>query len=797
MIGTLANRGMEQTVKSLDGSIETLSNTLIERTADLDRSMSARQGELNEKLDEHVASMELTLGTRLDSVGGTLEAAADTVGMMLDERGARLAETLQTNVAGIGDALTAEADRAESKMANAVASLEKRVREQLEAADSAIGSRADAVTSVLAERTAELNVTLAARSRELSQLLTRDTLPLLQNFESQGKAVADQLAASTSEIAIGLTQRLEGTSHLLRGAADQAAEKLASSILQSNERMEEAAQAAADDLGTRYSALETRTGDLVTRLTRSSEQLSSVVDNQAGSLVRSGEELSERLASVASQVGDRVRAESTALVETLSTKSSETVAALNGTNERLKSEIGTLLEQLNGSNRVLASLITSADQNLASAQTSLAEQAETFKTVAEQAAGDLNTSNRIIETNYKGLRDISGTVLNDVAAITARFEDQSKALGSVASLLGDTQDNLASNLDNRREAIEQLTEGLVIKSGEIEKLMLRFTGLMEGSVANAETRADTLGKDLASKVDSAAREATERFAEATQEMRGSAETLRSELSATRGELKKTVIDLPEETKESATAMRRVVSDQIKALKDLSDLVAKSKRLYDAPTSSDAPRQRVAQPEPVAETRAPSPEPVAPSPAPAPIMPVASAPAPVTQPTVAPATLRGSFGPVEKAASDGAKSGDGWVSDLLRRASADDDSEQPAPARSASSDDAVGSLSADIAAAIEHDTAVSLWQRYQRGDQNVFSRDMYTRRGQQTFDEIKSKYRDDTSFKGSVDRYIADFEKLIADVARNDRDNIMTQTYLTSDTGKVYTMLAHAAGRFSA
>jgi hypothetical protein len=47
----------------------------------------------------------------------------------------------------------------------------------------------------------------------------------------------------------------------------------------------------------------------------------------------------------------------------------------------------------------------------------------------------------------------------------------------------------------------------------------------------------------------------------------------------------------------------------------------------------------------------------------------------------------------------------------------------------------------------------------------------------------------------VDRYIADFEKLLADVARTDRDKTVTQSYLTSDTGKVYTMLAHAAGRF--
>ena len=51
------------------------------------------------------------------------------------------------------------------------------------------------------------------------------------------------------------------------------------------------------------------------------------------------------------------------------------------------------------------------------------------------------------------------------------------------------------------------------------------------------------------------------------------------------------------------------------------------------------------------------------------------------------------------------------------------------------------------------------------------------------------------FRNAVDRYIEDFEKLLADVARNDHEGMMTQTYLTSDTGKVYTMLAHASGRF--
>ena len=155
-------------------------------------------------------------------------------------------------------------------------------------------------------------------------------------------------------------------------------------------------------------------------------------------------------------------------------------------------------------------------------------------------------------------------------------------------------------------------------------------------------------------------------------------------------------------------------------------------------------------------------------------------------------------------------------DLLRGASRDEDpattaapvqrtaEPQPAVPAARSGDtrnprhvmESLNSLSVDIARAIDHDASVDLWRRYQRGERDVFTRRLYTLKGQQTFDEIKRKYDREPEFRTAVDRYIADFEKLLGDVARNDRDKVMTQTYLTSDTGKVYTMLAHAAGRFS-
>ncbi|RDJ13346.1 hypothetical protein B5K05_14290, partial [Rhizobium phaseoli] len=186
----------------------------------------------------------------------------------------------------------------------------------------------------------------------------------------------------------------------------------------------------------------------------------------------------------------------------------------------------------------------------------------------------------------------------------------------------------------------------------------------------------------------------------------------------------------------------------------------------------------------------------------------SAPAVAAQRAPQPAPARQESGGQEPARESG-----GWISDLLRGASRDEAADE-APARAAarpaetaapttrSNDsrnprhvvESLNSLSVDIARAIDHDASVDLWRRYQRGERDVFTRRLYTLKGQQTFDEIKRKYDREPEFRTAVDRYIGDFEKLLADVARTDPNQTVTQSYLTSDTGKVYTMLAHAAGR---
>ena len=130
---------------------------------------------------------------------------------------------------------------------------------------------------------------------------------------------------------------------------------------------------------------------------------------------------------------------------------------------------------------------------------------------------------------------------------------------------------------------------------------------------------------------------------------------------------------------------------------------------------------------------------------------------------------------------------GWLSDLLQRASEEEAAPKPAVVET------TDPLALDIARMVDTEVLEDAWDRFNHGERNAFTRRLYTPQGQQTFDEIRRKYRRDQEFHDTVDRYIAEFERLLEDTGE-DRDSKAARAYLASDSGKVYTMLAHASGR---
>ena len=268
-------------------------------------------------------------------------------------------------------------------------------------------------------------------------------------------------------------------------------------------------------------------------------------------------------------------------------------------------------------------------------------------------------------------------------------------------------------------------------------------------------------------------DANSRFEQATQDIRTITQEIKRDLDVTRAELKQGLNELPTETREATGAMRRVVSEQIDALKELSRVVQRHGNMFDtvpassskqrnAPASSNARPLPQAQPQPQQPARQPEPQPQQP-----------------------PAS---SYAPQSSRDEHEGRSG-GWVSDLLRRASQPEDNiPQPGDA------EALAPISKDIIRGIDANNQSDAWESYRRGEGGSFTRRLYTLKGQQTFEDVRMRYQRDTDFRNTVNRYVGDFERILDDISRKDRDGSTTMNYLTSDTGKIYTMLAHASGR---
>jgi hypothetical protein len=386
---------------------------------------------------------------------------------------------------------------------------------------------------------------------------------------------------------------------------------------------------------------------------------------------------------------------------------------------------------------------------------------------------------------------------------TTRADEIDERMRGFAQSIADTINTTERRLLDARAQMEEILSGsgnqvnAALGSATTE-LESRLGDFREAAGAETEKASDVLRQTqqtMILEMQQALEEATRRFNETAAAMRETAKNVGTELEATRSELARGVMELPEETRTSAAAMRRVVAEQIEALSELNAIVRAQAATHDLSERRAAPRAEPRpEPAPTYRPEPPRPEPVrteasrpAPAPAPrtatiaeAPPRP-AFAPAPVAAPKPAPAPAPAA------AASKADDAGGGWLRDVLRNAN------NPA-APAAPPQQNLTALTDEIARSIDPAALSEAWQRYQMGEQNVFSRRIYTLTGQATYDQVKRRLTSDAEFGKNAQSYMSEFEQLLQRAATGADPVNETRSYLTSDRGKVYTMLAHASGR---
>jgi hypothetical protein len=475
--------------------------------------------------------------------------------------------------------------------------------------------------------------------------------------------------------------------------------------------------------------------------------------------------------------------------------------------------------------------LATAQEEIATLSAELFRLGESLTRVTEDstrsASGRIGETLRVAEQRVSEVADALSRVSQEAAAgasgvLANALSSAEKRVATLNEALGERAEEAARNAIGQFETMRlaAVSEGQRAMEGvQAARLALEERVREATNATGEELRAAASG--LVGEVTTAVSEATRRFATTADELRRAAQEMQRELSETRADLQKGVLDMPAEAVEASTSMRRAIAEQIDAINELAKIVARSAgeglSHRPAPAMPQATGLPPAAGLPPAQPAArleqkPPPPPAQTAPAqpfgrPAGATPINTVEAAGEAPAAEAAASRA--GAVKPRGRNGEARG--WVADLLRRASSSetpaarpDETEAPetppAPAAAtvkrspAQVVESLNSLSIDIARAIDHEASVELWDRYKRGERNVFTRRLYTLQGQKTFDELRKKYERDGDFKKAVDNYIGDFERLLSQVSKDGSDPNVSRMYLTSDTGKVYTMLAHAAGR---
>ncbi len=451
------------------------------------------------------------------------------------------------------------------------------------------------------------------------------------------------------------------------------------------------------------------------------------------------------------------------------------------------------------------------------------------------------------------LKSVSENLLGQINNVTNRFENQGQSIMKAANALETANYKIDVTLQNRQQELGHTLDRMSNKADDLGRFMQGYSSTLEGSLTEAESRTrlltdemargaeqrsrstladiERLKRDAATETDRALTDLrsqfsnvsqevtqrlgslTEQFTTTSSQMRDRTTTAANELAAEQERMRAQLNAMPTAARENTDAMRRALGDQLRALEQLSTL-----------TNREAGRRDVAPP--VAGAGAGGPV-------------AAQYPAPPREDRGRALSTLGSSlaqeigarqarpqaAPQATAPAQGAAAAPaaGWsLGDLLARASNGEESagdrggamQAPQPSQRAGGMQPQGiptqgvlvpvartghgvGLNVDvISRALDPATASAIWSRFRTGQRGIMVRSIYTTEGRIAFDEVSRRYQSEPDFQQTVNRYLADYERILGESDRRDPSGRLSQNQLTSDTGRVYLFLAHVSGRLT-
>jgi len=796
--------------KVIEGATQNLSSletVVAQRTTALDETMKERTEALQSSLAERIKGLESTVAQGAIVLDKTLKERAETF------------------MAEIGKSTTT-LDKALKDRTDTFTGL---VAEGAVTLDKTLADRTNAFTNVVAESTVILDKTLMERTATFTTVVAESAVTLDKTLTDRTNALTNVVAES----AVILDKTLADRTDAFTGLVSQGVVAFDKTL---TERTDALAATIDDRANAVDKTLQNRTAQFTSAVNQGAIALDKTLAERADSFTKS---LLEKVKGLETAITRQTEA----LDKTMSERTQLVVTSLA---ERLKAIDMTFGQRTAETDKMLGEHTRMAGETFgkqtAQLNQVLANNSQMMQQTAEQVGAQSKEAVDILTSQTGNLREVSRGLLEQIHGLTQRFENQGQAILTAAKALDSSNAKIDSILEGRHQSIIALLHTVNTKAQELDGMMGNYAGIVEGALTKAETRAKqvttALGRDTAGQAQQALAqieklrdEAQAHTARAVNDLKGSFETVitqigkqleqmrgqfdhtsrgmreaarqtATDLDTLRQEMQKRMDTLPEQTAQATAAIRKALSDQFREIEALTPNLSRVGAQAASMGSGADPYRQPPQPQPQ-----PRPQPFPPHTDEVrpggdyglPPMPRFDARGRQVSAPQEAADLDHAAGGLAHQISSASGRGNRSMGDLLARGS-----DYPDQAYGGGQGYAGGRVAAptgagqlridELSRAIEHRTAAEVWHRMRAGERGVLGRHIYTYEGQTTFEEISQRYDRDGEFRSTVDRYIGDFERLLAEAEQSDPAGHMLQNYLTSETGRVYLLLAHASGR---
>lgn len=558
----------------------------------------------------------------------------------------------------------------------------------------------------------------------------------------------------------GLIQELVGERHALVSTTDKVAETLKSmgsevptlieKLSQQQIKLAKIIEGAGQNLIALENKLATASGGLENALANRTQQLQAVLDDYTVALDAT---LANRAEALDMQLVERTRALDAAFSERLAlfdNSMMQSAAAIdNAVSEKARALTAAMENHVRALSDTLGHQISNIDQSMLTGIESVRRTSDSITRQSLKAIEGLTNQADV-------LRGVSETLSHQISGATSRFDSQGQTIASAASALEGATLRIDSTLQRRQAELNDTLQRMSGNAQHLDEVMRGVRTQPDAQSQAVVAEFERMRAQADAQTMRAIQDMRSQISTASHEMpRHSAPPLHEQQDRLRSE------GIPIATRESADAMRMALNDQLRALEQLSSLASRRDAAAQSALAPGSPMSLSAGYAAQAGVQQPMPPPP----------PQQSHQPPPPQPPQA---------PPQAAPMDG---GERWsLGDLLARASYDDDGTQHAPMLDLES----------IARAVDPTTASAIWSRFRAGQRGIMVRSIYTNEGRASFDEVTERYGRDVTFRRTVDRFLADFERLVRETEQKSPRAV--HDHLVSDAGRVYLFLAHASGR---